>query len=67
MGHWANECSKSESHPSKNLLLEEPVVDATNYVYGDSDSSEKIIYEDGGANLVIKKSLLAPKGDSNED
>lgn len=67
MGHWANECSKSESHPSKNLLLEEPVVDATNYVYDDSDSSEKIIYKDGGANLVIKKSLLAPKGDSNED
>jgi hypothetical protein len=47
--------------------MEEPVVDAINYVYDDSDNSEEIIYEDGGANLVIKKSLLTPKGDSNED
>jgi hypothetical protein len=47
--------------------MEEPVVDVINYVYDDSDSSEEIIYEDGGANLVIKKSLLTPKGDSNED
>jgi hypothetical protein len=36
-------------------------------VYNDYDSSEKILHGDGGATLVIQKSILVLKSDQGED
>jgi hypothetical protein len=33
----------------------------------DDDGDEDVLYGDGQENLVIRKSLLTPKGDSGDD
>lgn len=52
---------------AKNLLIKKSRNDVTNLIYDDSDSSGEIPHGDDGATLVIKKSLLTPKGDSGKD
>jgi len=47
-------------------MIEEPTCDVANSIYDDSNNSGEILCEDGGANLVIWKSLLTPKSDSKE-
>ena len=51
--HCANECSKIESYSSNNMLIKEPAYDVVDFIYDDSNNSQKILYGDGGANLVI--------------
>lgn len=51
----------------KNLLIEKSRNDVTNLIYDDLDCSGEILHGDDGATLVIKKSLLTPKGDSSKD
>jgi hypothetical protein len=48
----------------KNETIEE--VDIGDLVFYDGNEDE-ILYGDGNETLVIRKSLLAPKGDSEED
>jgi hypothetical protein len=71
VGHRASECRKPASQKGKNLLLEEDVVDYTYEEIGDplydEDGDEEVLYGDGQETLVIRKSLLTPKGDSRDD
>ncbi|XP_062145847.1 uncharacterized protein LOC133853838 [Alnus glutinosa] len=70
-GHRASECRKPASQKGKNLLLEEDMVDYTYEETGDplydEDGDEEVLYGDGQETLVIRKSLLTPKGDSGDD
>jgi hypothetical protein len=70
-GHRASECRKPTSQKGKNLLLEEDVADYTYEETGDplydEDGDEEVLYGDGQETLVIRKSLLTPKGDSGDD
>jgi len=69
-GHRATDCRKSASQKGKNLLVEEDMdytyKETRNLVY-DKDGDEDVLYGDGQETLVIRKSLLTPKGDSGDD
>jgi hypothetical protein len=63
LGHKATECRKPASQKGKNLLLKEDLVD---YKY-DDDGDDDVLNGDRQENLVIRKSLLTPKGDSGDE
>ncbi|XP_062177060.1 uncharacterized protein LOC133881996 [Alnus glutinosa] len=71
VGHRASECRKPASQKGKNLMLEEDMVDYTYEETGDpvydEDVDEEVLYGDCQETLVIRKSLLTPKGDSRDD
>jgi len=66
-----SDCRKPANQKGKNLLLEEDVVDYTYKETGDpvydEDGDEDVLYGDGQETLVIRKSLLTPKGDSGDN
>jgi len=70
-GHRVIDCRKPASQKGKNLLLEEDVVDSTYKEIGDpvydDDGDEDVLYGDGQKTLVIRKSLLTPKGNSGDE
>jgi hypothetical protein len=66
LGHQINTCSKPENYPGKNLLVEEEPMNFTNNE-GDSDKEGGVLHGDDIITLVIRKSLLIPKGDSDKD
>jgi hypothetical protein len=68
-GHLATDCQKPASRTDKNLLIEDETVEEVNIgdtVFDDSND-EEILYEDRHETLVVRKSLLAPKDNSEED
>jgi len=68
-GHRAIDCRKLASKTGKNLSIEDETVEEINIgdlVFYDSNKDE-ILYGDGHETLVVRKSLLAPKDDSEED
>jgi hypothetical protein len=69
LGHRTTDCRKPTSRTSKNLLIEDETVVEVNIsdLIFDDSNGEEILYEDGHETLVVRKSLLAPKGDSKED
>ncbi|VFQ98301.1 unnamed protein product [Cuscuta campestris] len=72
-GHRANECKKPALHRSKSLFVEENIVVDDDEVeeFGDpvydDYLEDDVLYGDGRENLVVRKSLLAPKDDSKDD
>lgn len=77
-GHRSTECRKPASRTGKNLLIEDETiekdVDVRDPIFddcngdGDGDGDdEEVLYGDGNTTLIVRKSLLAPKDDSNED
>jgi hypothetical protein len=69
-GHRATDCRKPANRPGKNLLIDEEVVDENEEVgepVYDDDEEEGMLYGDGHETLVLRKSLLTPKGDSGDD
>ncbi|KAE8655337.1 putative Serine-threonine protein kinase, plant-type [Hibiscus syriacus] len=66
----AQQPPKPASQKGKNLLIEENVEDETEeigeLVY-DDDETDDVLYGDGHETLVVRKSLLTPKGDSGDD
>jgi hypothetical protein len=70
--HRATDYRKPARQKGKNILLEEEVVDYTYEEIGDlvndnDGDDEDVLYGDEQENLVIRKSLLTPKGDSGDD
>ncbi|XP_042954672.1 uncharacterized protein LOC122291092 [Carya illinoinensis] len=68
--HRATDCRKPANQKGKNLLIEENVVDETEEIgepVYDDDETNDMLYGDGHETLVIRKSLLTPKGDSGDD
>lgn len=63
--HQISEYNKPKSCLGKNLLIEEKPMNFANNE-DDSVSDGDVLLEDGSTTLVIRKSLLTPKGDSNE-
>ncbi|KAE8663201.1 putative Quercetin 3-O-methyltransferase 1 [Hibiscus syriacus] len=69
-GHRATDCRKPTSQKGKNLLIEENAEDETEEIgepVYDSDETDDVMYGDGHETLVVRKSLLNPKGDSGDD
>ncbi|KAE8672853.1 putative CCCH-type zinc finger family protein [Hibiscus syriacus] len=69
-GHRATDCRKPASQKGKNLLIEENVEDETEEIgepVYDDDGTDDVLYGDGHETLVVRKSLLTPKGDSGDD
>ncbi|KAE8676151.1 putative CCCH-type zinc finger family protein [Hibiscus syriacus] len=69
-GHRATDCRKPASQKGKNLLIEENVEDETEEIgepVYDDDETDDVLYGDGHETLVVRKSLLTPKGDSGDD
>ncbi|KAE8730445.1 ABC transporter G family member 6 [Hibiscus syriacus] len=69
-GHRATDCRKPASQKGKNLLIEENVEDETEEIgepVYDDDEIDDVLYGDGHETLVVRKSLLTPKGDSGDD
>ncbi|KAE8676344.1 putative CCCH-type zinc finger family protein [Hibiscus syriacus] len=69
-GHRATDCRKPASQKGKNLLIEENVEDETEEIgepVYDDDEADDVLYGDGHETLVVRKSLLTPKGDSGDD
>ncbi|KAE8730965.1 hypothetical protein F3Y22_tig00002841pilonHSYRG00088 [Hibiscus syriacus] len=69
-GHRAIDCRKPASQKGKNLLIEENVEDETEEIgepVYDDDETDDVLYGDGHETLVVRKSLLTPKGDSGDD
>jgi len=66
LGYQISEYSKLESRLRKNLLVEKETSNFTKNK-DDSNSDVDVLHGDSGTTLVIRKSLLAPKGDSDED
>ena len=66
-GHKTTDCRKPASQKGKNLLLEEDELEEMEEPVYDDDKDEEVLYGDGQATLVIRKSLLAPKGDSGDE
>ncbi|VFR03504.1 unnamed protein product [Cuscuta campestris] len=66
--HRANECKKPALQKRKSLFVEENIVvdddEVENY---DDYAEDDVLYGDGRENLVVRKSLLAPKDDSKDD
>jgi hypothetical protein len=67
LGHQTNKCSKPKSHLKKNILIKKHADVMMNLIYDNLNSNEKIMYEDGCAQLVIQKSMLTLNGDSCKD
>lgn len=69
-GHKATDCRKPMGQESRNLLIEEDVVgeleEGGEPVY-DDDEDEEVLYGDGHETIVVRKSLLTPKSDSEDD
>ncbi|XP_062162029.1 uncharacterized protein LOC133869072 [Alnus glutinosa] len=68
-GHRASDCKKFASRTSKNLLIDNETVEEVNIgdpIFDDSND-EEILYGDGHKTLIVRKNLLAPKDDSEED
>ncbi|KAE8670845.1 hypothetical protein F3Y22_tig00112069pilonHSYRG00031 [Hibiscus syriacus] len=69
-GHRATDCRKPTSQKGKNLLIEENAEDETEEIgepVYDDDETDDVLYGDGHETLVVRKSLLTPKGDSGDD
>ncbi|KAE8696147.1 putative CCCH-type zinc finger family protein [Hibiscus syriacus] len=69
-GHRATDCRKPASQKGKNLLIEENVEDENEEIgepVYDDDETDDVLYGDGHETLVVRKSLLTPKGDSGDD
>ncbi|VFQ82763.1 unnamed protein product [Cuscuta campestris] len=72
-GHRANECKKPALQKSKSLFVEENIVVDDDEVeeFGgpvhNDYAEDDVLYGDGRENLVMRKSLLAPKDDSKDD
>ncbi|KAE8663112.1 putative Quercetin 3-O-methyltransferase 1 [Hibiscus syriacus] len=69
-GHRATDCRKPASQKGKNLLIEENAEDETEEIgepVYDDDETDDVLYGDGHETLVVRKSLLTPKGDSRDD
>ncbi|KAE8697779.1 putative Quercetin 3-O-methyltransferase 1 [Hibiscus syriacus] len=69
-GHRATDCRKPASQKGKNLLIEENAEDETEEIgepVYDDDETDDVLYGDGHETLVVRKSLLTPKGDSGDD
>ncbi|KAE8676682.1 putative CCCH-type zinc finger family protein [Hibiscus syriacus] len=69
-GHRATDCRKHASQKGKNLLIEENAEDETEEIgepVYDDDETDDVLYGDGHETLVVRKSLLTPKGDSGDD
>ncbi|KAE8668214.1 putative Quercetin 3-O-methyltransferase 1 [Hibiscus syriacus] len=69
-GHRAADCMKPASQKGKNLLIEENTEDETEEISEpvcDDDETDDVLYGDGHETLVVRKSLLTPKGDSGDD
>ncbi|KAE8672957.1 putative Quercetin 3-O-methyltransferase 1 [Hibiscus syriacus] len=69
-GHRATDCRKPASQKGKNLLIEENAEDETEEIgepVYDDDETDDVLYGDGHENLVVRKILLTPKGDSGDD
>ncbi|KAE8695418.1 putative CCCH-type zinc finger family protein [Hibiscus syriacus] len=69
-GHRATDCRKPASQKGKNLLIEENVEDETEEIgepVYDDDETDDVLYGDGNETLVVRKSLLTPKGDSGDN
>ncbi|KAE8668905.1 hypothetical protein F3Y22_tig00112281pilonHSYRG00079 [Hibiscus syriacus] len=68
--HRATDCRKPASQKGKNLLIEENAEDETEEIgepVYDDDETDDVLYGDGHETLVVRKSLLTPKGDSGDD
>ncbi|VFR02798.1 unnamed protein product [Cuscuta campestris] len=71
--HRANECKKPALQKSQSLFVEENIVVDDDEVeeFGgpvyDDYAEDDVLYGDGRENLVVRKSLLAPKDDSKDD
>ncbi|KAE8661446.1 hypothetical protein F3Y22_tig00113725pilonHSYRG00321 [Hibiscus syriacus] len=69
-GHRATDYKKPASQKGKNLLIEENAEDETEEIgepVYDDDETDDVLYGDGHETLVVRKSLLTPKGDSGND
>ena len=66
LGHRISKCNGLESLPRKNLLVKEELMNFTNNK-DDSISDGDVLDGNGNTTLVIKKHLLTPKGDCDED
>ncbi|VFQ71665.1 unnamed protein product [Cuscuta campestris] len=72
-GHRENECKKPAMQKGKSLFIEENMIDETEETEGygeptyDDYAEDDVLYGDGHENLVVRKSLLAPKDDSKDD
>ncbi|KAE8729552.1 hypothetical protein F3Y22_tig00003518pilonHSYRG00008 [Hibiscus syriacus] len=68
--HRATDYRKPASQKGKNLLIEENAEDKTEEIgepVYDDDETDDVLYGDGHETLVVRKSLLTPKGDSGDD
>ncbi|KAE8694063.1 putative Quercetin 3-O-methyltransferase 1 [Hibiscus syriacus] len=68
--HRATNCRKPASQKGKNLLIEENAEDETEEIgepVYDDDETDDVLYGDGHETLVVRKSLLTPKGVSGDD
>lgn len=65
-----SDCRKPTSPKNKDLLIEEDMVgkfeEVWELVYDDCED-EDVLYRDGQETLVVRKSLLTPKGDLGND
>ncbi|XP_022871711.1 uncharacterized protein LOC111390827 [Olea europaea var. sylvestris] len=66
-GHRATDCRKPAGQKNKNLLIEEEEFEEVGEPMYDEGEDEDVLYGDGKETLVIRKSLLTPKGDSGND
>ncbi|XP_022875589.1 uncharacterized protein LOC111394033 [Olea europaea var. sylvestris] len=69
-GHRATDCRKPAGQKNKNLLIEEDMIEEFGEVgepMYDEGVDEDVLYGDGQETLVVRKSLLTPKGDSGDD
>jgi hypothetical protein len=70
LSHRSIDCRKSTSKTCKNLLIEdetiEEQVDIGDPIFDESNGGD-ILYGDGNETLVVRKSLLTPKDDYEED
>ncbi|XP_022862403.1 uncharacterized protein LOC111382607 [Olea europaea var. sylvestris] len=66
----ATDCKKPAGQKNKNLLTEEDMIEEFEEVgepVYDEGEDEDVLYGDGQETLVVRKSLLTPKGDSGDD
>jgi hypothetical protein len=63
------DCWKPTSKTGKNFLIEDEIVEELNIgdLVFDDGNDEEIFYVDGRETVIVRKSLLALKDDSEED
>ncbi|XP_022843219.1 uncharacterized protein LOC111366753 [Olea europaea var. sylvestris] len=69
-GHRATDCRKPTGQKNKNLLIEKDMIEEFEEVgepVYDEGEDEDVLYGDGQETLVVRKSLLTPKGDAGDD